>query len=91
MPPEPRSRLEEPLARLSDEELACRTQAGSSACFGELVRRHEQRLLRFLMQRTRHLHDAEDLLQDTFARAYQRIGSYNPAWRLSTWRPHVTG
>lgn len=84
MAPEPSSRRDE-LSRLSDEELACRTQAGSSACFAELVTRHEQRLLRFLVQRTRHLHDAEDLLQDTFARAYQRIDSYNPAWKLSTW------
>ena len=80
----PSHRRDEP-DRLSDEELACRTQAGSSACFAELVGRYEQRLLRFLLQRTRHVQDAEDLLQDTFARAYQRIGSYDPAWKVSTW------
>ena len=85
MDPKPSSRRDAPLDQLSDEELACRTQAGSSACFGEVVRRHGDRLLRFLIHRTRSVQDAEDLLQDTFARAYQRIESYNPRWRLTTW------
>jgi RNA polymerase sigma-70 factor (ECF subfamily) len=80
----PSHRRDEP-DRLSDEELACQTQAGSSACFAELVGRYEQRLLRFLIQRTHHVQDAEDLLQDTFARAYQRIDSYDPTWKVSTW------
>jgi len=74
----------EPTA-LTDEELACRTQEGSSACFGELVCRHEDRLLRFLMRKTRRVQDAEDLLQETFARAYERIALYNPAWKVTTW------
>ncbi|MCK4625235.1 MAG: RNA polymerase sigma factor [Phycisphaerae bacterium] len=73
------------LSALSDEELACRAQAGSSACFGELVSRHENRLLRFLVRRTGHVQDAEDLLQETFARAYQRIQLYKPAWKVTTW------
>ena len=70
---------------LADEELACRAQAGSSACFEELVRRLEGRLLRFLLRRTRTPQDAEDLLQETFLRGYQRLGSYNPAWKITTW------
>ena len=49
------------LGQLSSEELACRTQAGSSACFGELVKRYEGRLLSFLIQRTQQLPDADDL------------------------------
>ena len=73
------------LSALSDEELACRTQAGSSAPFEELVSRHEDRLLRFLFRRTGHVQDAEDLLQETFARAFRKIKSYNPTWKVSTW------
>ena len=75
----------EKLGKLSSEELACRTQAGSSACFGELVKRYEARLLNFLIQRTQQEQDAEDLLQETFARAYQRIRFYDPRWKFSTW------
>ena len=75
----------EKLGELSSEELACRTQAGSLACFGELVKRYEGRLLSFLIQRTGQVQDGEDLLQETFARAYQRIRFYDPSWKFSTW------
>ena len=70
---------------ISSEELARRTQAGSSACFEELVNRYEGRLLNFLVRRTQYTEEAEDLLQETFARAYRRIGYYNPKWKFSTW------
>ena len=70
---------------LSSEELACHTQAGSSACFEELVTRFEGRLLHFLAQRSRNVHEAEDLLQETFARAYHKIEKYDSRWRFSTW------
>jgi len=70
---------------LTDQELARQTVAGSGLCFAELVGRHGPRLLRFLQQRTRCLQDAEDLLQDTFARAYEHIGSYDPTWKITTW------
>jgi RNA polymerase sigma-70 factor (ECF subfamily) len=70
---------------ISSEELACRAQAGSSVCFEELVKRYEGKLLNFLAQRTQRAEDAEDLLQETFARAYRRIGYYNPKWKFSTW------
>ena len=73
------------MGELSSEELACRTQAGSSACFERLVKRYEGRLLHFLLQRTQYAEDAEDLLQETFARAYRRIKYYNPKWKFSTW------
>ena len=76
---------DEKLGELDSEELASRTQAGSSACFGELVKRYEGRLLSFLIQRTGQVPDAEDLLQEAFARAYQRIRSYDPRWKFSTW------
>ncbi|NIA06319.1 MAG: sigma-70 family RNA polymerase sigma factor [Actinobacteria bacterium] len=79
------------MGEISSEELACRTQAGSSACFEELVNRYEGRLLNFLVRRTRYIEEAEDLLQDTFARAYHKIKQYNPKWRFSTWLFTIAG
>ena len=73
------------LGELSNEELARGAQAGTTAYFEELVTRFEGRLLHFLVQRSRNVHEAEDLLQETFARAYLKIGQYNPKWRFSTW------
>ena len=74
-----------PPAELADDELARATGAGSSECFAELVSRHEGRLMRFIVQRTRHVHDAEDLLQETFVRGYQHIASYDARWKFTTW------
>ncbi len=72
-------------ASLADAELAHEARAGSTDCFAELVSRHEQCLMRFLVRRMRNVHDAEDLLQDTFARAYQHIASYDSKWKFTTW------
>lgn len=77
-----------PLSQQSPEELAVRAQAGggpSLACFGELVTRYEVRLFNFLLRRTRSRADAEELTQEAFLRAWERIQSYDPAWKFSTW------
>jgi RNA polymerase sigma-70 factor (ECF subfamily) len=62
-----------------------RVQRGSLPCFAELVKRFEGRLYNFLVRRTATTHDAEDLTQDAFVRAWQRIDQYDPRWQFSTW------
>lgn len=73
------------LAGTSDEELACRARAGSSSSFEELVRRFQVPLLRFLMRRLPCQSDAEDVLQDSFVRAYQRLDQYQESRPFRTW------
>ncbi len=76
-------------ARLLSEEsipqLVSRSQRGSLPCFAELVKRFEGRLFNFLVRRTATTHDAEDITQDAFVRAWQRIDQYDPRWQFSTW------
>ncbi len=72
-------------ADLTAEQLACRAQCGADDCFGELVRRFRERLLNFLSRKVSNRDDAEDILQDSFVRAYQNIHSYNSKYRFSTW------
>jgi|SRR5262245_4872450 len=74
-----------PLSELTAEELAVRCQRGSLGCYSELVGRFEGRLFNFLLRRTASRQDAEDLAQEAFVRAWERIATYNPAWRFSTW------
>jgi len=69
----------------SAEELAAEAAAGSSACFEALVRRLGPRLLRYLRRRVRDLHAAEDLLQETFLKAYRNLGRYDPSRSFATW------
>ncbi len=70
---------------LSAEELARRSQQGCRASFAELVERYGMRLFNFLRYKTNSLQDAEDLVQDTFVRAYQNIHKYRNTWKFSTW------
>ncbi len=71
--------------RQSDQALARGAQRGRRQDFGELVSRHSGRLLAFLRRRTRCEADAEDLLQESFARAFERLASYKPALSFKTW------
>jgi RNA polymerase sigma-70 factor, ECF subfamily len=70
---------------LSSEELANQARTGSAECFAELVRRHSGSLFSFLYKKVSNRHDAEDLSQETFRRAYQRLDQYQPRYRFSTW------
>ena len=51
----------------------------------QLVERFEGRLLNFLRRKTGSTHDAEDLAQEAFVRAWQRFEQYDPRWQFSTW------
>jgi RNA polymerase sigma-70 factor (ECF subfamily) len=75
------------IAPPTDEILIARAQAGSSPAFVELVRRFDTRLFNFLLRRVGHVADAEDLTQEAFLRAWQRIDRFRPArgGRFSTW------
>jgi len=66
-------------------ELAACASAGCRASFAKLVARYEGRLYNFLLRRTGSPHDAEDLTQETFVRAWQHIDRYSPRWAFSTW------
>jgi RNA polymerase sigma-70 factor (ECF subfamily) len=68
----------------SDEELARRARRGSTACFEELVRRYQVPLLR-MIQRKLARADAEDVLQETFLRAFERLDQYSERWPFRTW------
>ena len=74
-----------PQAARSTDELAADAAAGSSTCFEALVDRLGPRLLRYLHQRVGDLHAAEDLLQETFLKAYRNLGRYDPSRSFSTW------
>src|SRR5206468_3413431 len=75
----------EELHNFADEELARRALAGSSACFEEIMRRYQVPLMRFLVRRFPSRRDAEDILQDTFLKAWQSLHLYDKAYTFRTW------
>jgi RNA polymerase sigma-70 factor (ECF subfamily) len=68
-----------------DEALVLRSQGGDLAAFAELIRKHQRMIHSLTFRMTGSLADAEDLAQETFLRAYRRIGSYRGASKFSTW------
>lgn len=69
----------------STEELARLARAGSRVAFEGLVLRLERSLLRFLAWQARSTAEAEDLAQESFLRAWQRIESYDPHRPFAPW------
>ncbi|MFG0333413.1 MAG: RNA polymerase sigma factor, partial [Maioricimonas sp. JB049] len=67
-------------ARLVDE-----TRRGDRNAFGELVLRYERRLLRVIMRFVRDPDLAEDLAQETFIRAFERLDQFDPSRRFGPW------
>lgn len=70
---------------LTDEELARDAGAGSESAFEELVYRYEKPVFLFLRSKTLNAHDAEDLAQQTFVKAYRALDRYDARYRFAAW------
>jgi len=68
-----------------DQRFLADLRAGRPEACAELVRTHYQAVYRFLAHLTRDVHAAEDLTQETFAAAWQRLGSFEGRATLATW------
>ena len=71
--------------QLSDEELVAEAQTGSRRFFNELVRRYSRRLFYFIRPKVTSDEDTEDLVQETFLKAYRNIHRFDPNYKFSTW------
>jgi RNA polymerase sigma-70 factor (ECF subfamily) len=70
---------------LSDEQLARESQAGSLEAFEELVSRYQQRVFGFVFRSCSCAGDAREITQDTFVKAYQALGQYDPTKPFAAW------
>lgn len=62
-------------ARAPEMELIREAQAGNRAAFDTLVRQYEQQVLRLALHLTGSEHDAEDIYQEAFLKAYRSTSS----------------
>lgn len=74
----------------TDEELVQRSQHDDERAFGQLVVRYEAKVYSLAMKMLRNPEDAEDVLQDTFLRAYRGIKSFQGNSTFSTWIYRIT-
>ena len=69
----------------SELELIRRVQLGDTEPFGTLVSRYEQRVYSISLAITKNEADAEDVLQETFLKAYRNIGRFKGESQFYTW------
>jgi len=67
------------------DELVHRCRQGELAAFTELFRRYEGQVYRLAVAVLRDEQDAEDAVQDTFLRVFERIKGYRGESSLKTW------
>ncbi len=68
-----------------DQRLVQASLAGDAEAYGELVRRHQDRLYATLYRLTGSSEEALDLVQDTFLRAYQKLDHFLGGSAFYTW------
>jgi RNA polymerase sigma-70 factor (ECF subfamily) len=72
-------------SRAVEAELIREAQAGSRAAFDALVRQYEHQVLRLALHLTGSEHDAEDIYQDAFLKAFRYIGNFRFECSFYTW------
>ena len=62
-----------------------RILAGDENAFTPLMKKYEKQIHAFVWQRVRDYHIAEEITQDTFLRAYEKLGTLRDPNRFSSW------
>ncbi len=68
-----------------DAELVRRFTAGDEEAFVEIVTRYRRKLFSLAYRRLRNHADAEEIVQDTFMRAYNGLATFRGDCSLSSW------
>ena len=71
--------------RQADKQLLSEIRSGDREACARIVRDHHAAVYRFLLHVTRDGHQAEELTQETFATAWERIGAFEGRCQLGTW------
>jgi RNA polymerase sigma-70 factor (ECF subfamily) len=72
-----------------DHELIARVRKGEAAAFERLMRRYNQRLFRAARSVLRDDAEAEDVVQETFVRAYRHLADFKERSSLATWLTRI--
>jgi RNA polymerase sigma-70 factor, ECF subfamily len=68
-----------------ESALVARAKAGDVEAFSELVKHYDRRVFRMAKQITQNDDDAEDVLQETFLKAYTHLDNFQGNSKFYTW------
>jgi RNA polymerase sigma-70 factor (ECF subfamily) len=72
-------------AGLDEDVLVTQAREGDTQAFTTLVRRYEGKIFRLAMHVTQNREDAEDVLQETFMKAYEHLDQFKGDSKFYTW------
>lgn len=72
-------------ASAHEQAVVARIRRGDRAATRELVDLHKDRLFAFIRRMVHNHHDAEEICQEAFLRAFASLDSYSSEFRFSTW------
>src|SRR3954454_4750454 len=75
--------------QLTDEQVVERVLTGDTSLFEVIMRRYNQRLYRAARAITRSDSEAEDVLQDTYVRAFQHLRQYRGESAFGAWLTRI--
>jgi RNA polymerase sigma-70 factor (ECF subfamily) len=80
----------EALETTSAAAALARARRGDGEAFRELVERHSRSVFRLAFRMTGNEHDAEDVVQESFLRAYKQLGRFESRANFGTWLYRIT-
>src|SRR6202021_1154522 len=73
-------------SQIPDEtEVVLQARGGDAKAFSELVRRYEGKIFRLAQHITQNREGAEDVLQETFLKAYEHLDQFQGNSKFYTW------
>ena len=73
------------VSREYERQLIARACVREAAALRELIDLHKDRLFAFIWRMIRNHHDAEEICQDAFLKAFASLDSFSVDYRFSTW------
>jgi hypothetical protein len=70
---------------LTDLAVVAKARSGDADAFRVLVERHSRPLFRLAFRMTGNQHDAEDVVQESFLRAWRQLGRFDDRASFGTW------
>jgi RNA polymerase sigma-70 factor (ECF subfamily) len=74
----------------NDLDLVHATQNGDISAFEQLVGRYDRKLLRIAEHVTRNREDSQDVVQESFLKAFQHLDEFREHSQFSTWLFRIT-
>jgi len=72
-------------AVFDETNLVTQARQGDNAAFGELTERYQRNIFRLAQNITQNREDAEDVLQETFMKAYEHLPDFEGNSKFYTW------